>query len=110
MNDVLSNTATWALILGLLTPLVTSVVQQPHWSSRVRVLVALLAAVVVGSVTVLSNGTLNTADWFTTVGLVLVAAQTAYQTIYKPAGIAKVIELSTSPAARRRARRHDYAA
>lgn len=96
MNNVLSHPETWALLLGLVTPLATAVVQQPTWPKPLRTAVAVLAALVVGTITVLANGNFNTADWFTTVAVCLVAAQTAYHAIWKPAGVARVIELATA--------------
>lgn len=92
-----TDTASWALILGVLTPLVVSVVQQPKWPSQLRAVVALVAAVVVGTVTVLANGGFDdTSGVLGIIALVLVASNTAYATLWKPTGIAPLIEAKTS--------------
>jgi peptidoglycan/LPS O-acetylase OafA/YrhL len=96
MSVILNDTATWALILGLLTPFAQSIVQRPEWSATVRVIIAIAAALVIGLVTVIANGDFNTGNWFATAGVVLAAAQTAYALVYKPTGLAKVIEFKTS--------------
>lgn len=95
---VLGDTASWALLAGFLTPLLTSVVQQPQWSSRVRTLVAVVASVIVGVVTLLANGSFNDGAQtvLSIVALVVVTSATAYKTIYVPAGIAPAIERATS--------------
>lgn len=93
-----TDTASWALILGVLTPLVVAVVQQPTWPQPVRAVISLLAAVIVGVVTVLANGGLSdTSGWLGIIALVLVASQTAYRNLWKPLGVAPAIEGATSP-------------
>jgi hypothetical protein len=93
-----TDTASWALILGVLTPLLVSVVQQPKWSQQVRAVVAAVAAIVVGLLTVLANGGFNDASGVLgIVALVLVASNTAYKTLWKPMGVAPMIEAKTSP-------------
>jgi hypothetical protein len=93
-----TDTASWALILGVLTPLVVAVVQQPRWGTRYRAVVAAVAAVIVGVVTVLANGTWQDASGtLGIIALVLVASNTAYKTLWKPTGVAPLIEAKTSP-------------
>lgn len=95
---VLGDTASWALLAGFLTPLLTSVVQQPTWTSRTRTLVAVVASVIVGVVTLLANGSFNDGPQtvLSIVALVVVTSATAYKTIYVPSGIAPAIENATS--------------
>lgn len=93
-----NDTASWALILGILTPLVVSVVQQPKWPEQLRAGVAAVAAVVVGVVTILANGGFSdTSGVLGILALVLVASNTAYKTLWKPLGVAPLIEAKTSP-------------
>lgn len=101
---VFADTASWALILGVLTPLLVALVQQPQWTARTRALVSLLASIVVGVLTVLANGvdlTVWTGNKAQTllgvIALVMVASNTAYKTLWKPTGVAPAIEHATSP-------------
>lgn len=95
--SVFADSASWGLILGILTPLLVSVVQQPTWSPRTRAMVAAVAAVVVGFLTVLANGGLDSGQTLLgVIALVLVASNTAYKTLWKPTGVAPAIEIKTS--------------
>lgn len=97
-NDVFTDSASWALILGVLSPLLISVVQQPRWSDSVRAFLTLVFSVVIGVVTVLANGGLeDVSGVLGIIALVLVAANTAYRNFWKPTGIAPGIEQATSP-------------
>lgn len=95
---VLGDTASWALLAGFLTPLLTSVVQQPTWTSRTRTLVAVVASVVAGVVTLLANGAFNDGPQtvLSIIALVVVTSATAYKTLWVPSGIAPKIENATS--------------
>jgi len=91
----------WALIAGVLTPLLTSLVQQPQWTNRTRSLVGVAVAIVIGILTCLAQGTLDLIDTqpenvLATLALVLVASQAAYQSLWKMTGIAPAIERATS--------------
>lgn len=93
-----ADTASWALIAGVLTPILVSLVQQPRWSQSLRAIVALVVAVIVGVLTVLANGGFADASGsLGIIALVLVASNTAYKTFWKPTGVAPVIEDKTSP-------------
>lgn len=97
MNDLLNSTHAWGLILGVLSPLLVSVVQQPKFTGPLRAVVALASAVVIGLLTVLAAGDFNPTDWLTTAAVVLVAAHTAYEGFWRPTGIAEEVEYRTSP-------------
>lgn len=102
MSDLLNDTASWGLLVGVVLPLLTAVVQQPRWSPTVRRAVAVAAAVVGGVLTCLADGTL--ADGGTvleTVAVVLVASQALYATLWQRAAAA--VETATSPGAQRHA-------
>lgn len=104
MESLIDHPAAWGLILGVLTPLLTSVVEQPQWSRRLRFAVAVLCAVAVGTLTVMAAGDVDLTNWLLTVGAVLAASQAAFHEFYKPAGVAQVIELKTaSKSAKRQA-------
>lgn len=92
------DSASWALILGVLTPLLTSLVQQPKWTDRVRSIVGAVVAVVVGVLTVLANGGFeDTTSALGVIAIVLVASQASYRNLWKPTLVAPKIEAATSP-------------
>ena len=87
------------LAVGSLLPLLTSVIQQPRWSDKTRTAMAVGVSVLAGLVTYVTQFGLNvdspSAIVIVVVGVVL-AASTAYKTIWKPAGVAPAIEAKTS--------------
>jgi uncharacterized membrane-anchored protein len=94
---MLSDSASWGLILGVVLSLLTAVVQQPNWSPGVRRLVAVAAAVAGGVLTALASGQVGSGQTIIqTVAAVLVAAQASYDLIWKPTGAARAIESATS--------------
>lgn len=94
----LGDTASWGLILGVLTPLAVSLIQQPRWSQAVRAIVHVIASVVVGAVTVLANGQIGDGStWLTTIAVVFVSSSAAYGFLWKPTGVSPKIEAATSP-------------
>lgn len=98
MSDLFepSNAQAWALILGVLSPLLTAVVQQPGWSKRLRVVVAVVVALAVGFLNVVANGQLQVDRALTSIALTLVASQAAYQALWKQAGVTQKVEAKTS--------------
>lgn len=100
--SLFADSASWALILGVLTPLVVALVQQPGWSRPLRAIVSVVASVVVGVITVAANGDLTEPrPVLAVIALVLVASNTAYTTLWKPTGVAPAIEGATSPGSSR---------
>jgi hypothetical protein len=97
-NPVILDTVSWGLIAGVLTPLLTSLAQQPKWSSRRRAVVGAAVSVLVGILTCLLNGDLgNGQTVLSTIAAVLVASMTTYKGLWKPTGVAGGIETATSP-------------
>lgn len=107
--DLSSLPQLWGLVAGLLLPGLISVVQQPHWSRPKRVAIAVAASVVLGTIAVFVSGQVDVGQlldfqnvpaalsvWLTTIGAVLTAAQTAYESLWQPSGLARLIELVTS--------------
>lgn len=92
----MDNTQLWSLVVGLLLPPILAVVQQPHWSSRVRAVVAFALAIVVGALTAYFAGDLNGKSLTTASLLVLVTAATTYKNLWKPTGVADAIESRTT--------------
>lgn len=96
----LADTTTWGLIVGVVLPWLTALVQQPTWSTGTRRAVAVAAAVVGGVLTALANGTIGEGKTvLATVAAVLVAAQATYESLWR-GGVATSIEYATSRSAR----------
>jgi len=94
--NILSDTASWGLIVGVLLPLLTALVQQPSWSRPARVAVAVLASGIAGVLTCLAAGTFDLGNVLGTVAAVLVAAQASYESLWQPSGVAPAIEVATA--------------
>jgi hypothetical protein len=103
MNDsVFTDSASWALILGVISPLFLSIIQQPGWSRTIRSIVTLFASIIIGIVTVLANGGMDDVSGVLgIIALVLVAANTAYRNFWEPTGITPAVESATSGGKRR---------
>jgi hypothetical protein len=94
----LDYTALWALALSVITPLATSVVQQPTWSRTRRTTVGAIVSIVVGVVTAALAGDLTSGmDLLTAIGVVLVGSEAFYQKLWKGSGVTETIEAKTSP-------------
>lgn len=88
----------WAILLGVLAPLLTGLVNQPTWPKWARQIVALVVAVVLGGLDALANGDLTHAvTVLQVVAIVAAASWTSYKTV--TGHIAGAIERATSPAA-----------
>lgn len=101
MSDLATQLTAWVLALGLALPLLTAIVQQPSWPKWLRVVVAVVAAVLSGLGVWVANHGLDfssPAAIVSTVLGVLAASQIAYQGIWGPSGVASAIELASSPA------------
>lgn len=98
--STLQTVATGSAVGGFL-PLLTAVVQRPHWSAQAKQLVAVAVALVAGVVTVISSGGLSQFQdgWLSagTLGAVVAASQAAYDLIWKPSSLAPAIESATTP-------------
>lgn len=84
----------WSLVVGFLLPALVAVVNRAEWKAWVKALVALLASVVVGTVTAMLGGQFTGANWVTSIGIVFGVSQAAYLTWWKNSDIAKKIESS----------------
>lgn len=97
-SPVILDTVSWGLIFGVVTPLLTSLVQQPKWSSGLRAVVGALVSVLVGVGTCLANGDIHNGQTvLSTIAVVLVAAQATYSQLWKPTGVSPALESATSP-------------
>ncbi|MFL6071792.1 MAG: hypothetical protein ACJ73S_00055 [Mycobacteriales bacterium] len=94
----MTNAAGWTLIVSALAPLLVAVVQRPNLSKRVRSLIMLAAAVVDGLLTTALSGEFHGKTPIAMIALAVVAIESAYNGLWKPTGVAPIIELRTSPA------------
>lgn len=94
----LGDTVSWGALAGVLTPLLTSIVQRPTWSKQKRTVIGVLVSIVVGLLTCLADGTLdNAATLLATVTVVIVASAAAYKSLWQPSGVAPSLEHATTP-------------
>lgn len=100
MSSTLELIGTGSAVGGLM-PLLTAVVQRPHWSVRAKKVVAAVMALVAGVVTVAAAGGLDQFQHgiptLSAIGAVLAVSQSAHDLIWKPSGVAPAIESVTSP-------------
>ena len=91
-----------SLVLGLITPLVVSVINQPKYTAEQRRLIAIAAAVAIGFLGLVVQGAAFSWEWswagvVTNLVLVIGAAQAAYSMLWKPTGVSDKVEDKTSP-------------
>lgn len=90
--------------VGAFLPPLTAIVQKPAWSARCKRIVAVVAAVLGGIVTVASTGGLEAfghgVPALSTIVAVLAASQTTYDLLWKPSKLAPAVEAATSSKAR----------
>lgn len=105
VHAALADTTAWSALLGLFTPYLVALVNQPSWPRQVRTGVAIAVSVVVGVATSAANGTFtHPLSTFGSVAIVLAASQAAYGRLF-PAAVAAVERL-TALRAGRQARQH----
>lgn len=98
LTSLLADTALWGLLLGLITPALTAVAQQPWFAKKTRHAVGVGVSVVVGLLTVLADGQLaNGGVTVATVLAVVAAAEASYKAFWQPTGVAGAIEWTTTP-------------
>jgi hypothetical protein len=93
----LGNLAMWSLIVGFVSPIAISLLQQPTWSSQVRAVVAFLFSAVLAVPTAYFAGDLQGKDLVTSGLLIVVSAMSAYRNFWKPTGVSPTVEAATSP-------------
>jgi phosphotransferase system glucose/maltose/N-acetylglucosamine-specific IIC component len=91
-----------SIVVGSLLPNLIAVAIQPGWRKEVRGLAAFGICIVAGTVVAVLQGEIGDGRTLaaSVVG-VLVTSQVLYTTLWKPSGIAPIIERATSPVATR---------
>lgn len=80
----MSQIALIAPVLGSLAPIVQALLQRPEWSSRAKVILAVVFSVVLGTVAAVTSGQLDGLDWSSAgtwlgaVALVFASSQAAF--------------------------------
>ena len=92
----MSNIELSSAFVGLLVPLIVSFVNQTHWKSQVKGLVAIVVSLVAAVVTSWAAGDLHGRSLATSFLIVLGATLTTYRVFWKPTGIADSVESATT--------------
>lgn len=100
----MEDAASWGLIIGVVTPYLVALVNQPSWSDTARRVTAVLVAVAVGLGNAYFNGDIDfeVETVLASIAAVLVASQTVYRNVLKPlpSGVT-ALEHATSPGSSR---------
>lgn len=83
-------------IVGLLLPALIALVNQAHWPSGFKAVVAFIACFIAAGITAWAEGTLTFANWATSLIVVFTTARTTYAGLWRPTGVAPALESSTT--------------
>lgn len=100
--NVPDTAAQWTALVGILIPFVVAFINNQTMSSQTRQLVMIAVAVVVGVGGVIASGNFDLKNWMLTLTTTIGACQAAYTLVWKPTGVANVVEMKTTRAAKRR--------
>ena len=94
---VRENPAAVAVVVGFVTPLLISVLQQPNLAKWQRTALSFGASIVLGGLTAYATGMFDDAKSLVTVIVVLyTASETFYQKLWKQVGLTQQIEDKTT--------------
>lgn len=79
------------VLIGVVTPLVVALIASVNTSSTVKGLLATVVSIVIGVATAYAAGSLSAADILGSILAAYGAAQVAYVTVFKPAGITSYV-------------------
>lgn len=97
VNLLLTDTASWSLLLGLVMPYLVAVVNRPWWPTWARRWVAIAASVLGGVLVCLATGAFGDGSGLTVAGscaTVLIASQVVYGHLFPDA--VQAVERATS--------------
>jgi hypothetical protein len=92
----MSNLEKWNLIAGFLSPPVIAIIQQSHWSQKLRASVTFVFACLVALGTVYWQSDLTWGHWMESALTVLVAAVATYHGFWQPTKVAPTVEKATT--------------
>lgn len=91
-----SNLAQISGLVGFLLPLVVAVIQRQTWSNTFRTIVGVAACAVAAVITAWAESKLNLHNFATSALVIFTLTKTSYLAVWKPSGVAPVIEEKTS--------------
>jgi hypothetical protein len=83
-------------LIGAAMPLLIAVVNQSHWSPKVKALVAVLVCATAATITEWVRGDVDWADWRGTALVIAGAALVSYNVWWQPSTIAPTVEAVTT--------------
>lgn len=92
----MSNLAQWSALVAFFIPLVTSILVQSKWSSRMKAIVFFAVAIVAAGGTAYFQGDLTGKRWLDSALIIVAAAAAFYHGFWKPTAVAPTIETRTN--------------
>lgn len=93
----MTDTASFDLAVGgVAMPFLIALLNQTHWSPKLRGFVAFAACLGASALLAALHGTLSVGSWRDTAILVTGAAMVMYHALWKPSGLAPVVESATT--------------
>lgn len=83
-------------LVGSLLPNLIAVLNQVHWPSWLKAIVAFAACCIAAVAVTAAKGTLTAQDWVGSAIVVFTVARASYAGLWKPTGVADKIETATS--------------
>lgn len=94
-----SNAELWQYGIGIVSPLVLSLILQSNWDSRLQSIVTVIYCIIVGTGTLLFGGQLTGLSVATAGLRIFFMAIVTYYGFWKPTGIAPALKVATTPRA-----------
>lgn len=92
----MTNLEVWSALVGVVMPLVVSLVNQSSWPKGLGAVVSVATSLAAAGVTCWLHGDLNGNDYLGSVSVILSASFATYHLFWKPTGIAPKVESLTS--------------
>jgi uncharacterized membrane protein len=83
-------------LIGLLLPLLVSVVEQSHWPNWARSAVGVSSSMIAAVVAAIAEHKFNLHDWAASALTIFLMTKTTYLAVWKPSGLSGLIEKATS--------------
>jgi hypothetical protein len=89
--------AAWSAAVGFVLPLAIAVIQQRHWSTQLKSLVAFAICIIAAAVTVyFDGGKFDAGHLVESALIVFTLARASYAGLWKPIGVSDKIETKTT--------------
>lgn len=96
-TQLLSPADQLSAVIGFFLPLLIAVIQNLHWKTQFKTIIAFLVYVAVAVVKLSVEQRLDWSHFQTTFLLIMFTSVAAFQGGWKPSGIAQAIEKATTP-------------